>query len=215
MEKGIRNLIIICIILIIITGALLIFNKNNEKEEEANLTKTEEQETVVIEHNISEIKGETTNNIYRSDLGKIAFELPSGWKFKSNEEIKSQVESVSIDSESEDNIDYLYDMMATNNESGSSVSIMYGEISNGITVDMLIEKLKKSFEGVEIIYYNVNEIETEKLGETKYKSLTVKMPKYNLVQKYYLKQEGNFLVEVTITYKDGEDTLENITKYFK
>lgn len=212
MKKTLKILTIIIslvLTLIILTGC---GNENTINNEDANNS----EKTVEVS------RGQWQDNVYSNDFAKLKFNLPEGWNYSSDEEIAALM-NVGAEALNEDQQKLaelaeqmsLYDMVANDPSTGASVMVMFEKTTLKVNTDFYINQLKTNLEAVTTMEYEIGDTTTQKVGGEEYTVLTTKVPAYNMVQKYYIKQEGNYFIDILVTYLEGSVELENIMSNFQ
>lgn len=210
--------LVVCLALVVLSFAGCGKQENtNEKTSTVN----QEEKEVAKEKELE--RGKWENNVYTNNFANITFKLPEGWAYSSDEQI-AQMMNIGVELLNEDQQDLakiaeqtsLYDMVANDPSTGASVMVMFEKTALKVNTDFYINKLKTGLEQVDSINYTIDdEIKTEKVGTEEYTVLTTTVPNYKMVQKYYIKQEGNYFIDILITYVDGVTDLETILSNFQ
>lgn len=202
--------IVLSLILVLITLTACGDETVNEAE---NKTVAEEIARGVIDE----------NNVYTSEFADITFKLPDGWVFSTDEQIASMMNvGVDILEDQKDNVaeiieqTALYDMVANDQTNGTSVMVMFEKPLLNVNEEYYLNNVKEGLEAVTEFNYEVSdEITTETVGGQEYKTLSAKVPEYNMVQKYYAVKKGDYFVDIIITYMEGVTDLETILSNFQ
>ena len=218
MKKSLKIIaLIICLVLIaLIVGGC----GKNENTNETQPIINEEQETAQKEKEFK--RGAWENNVYTSEFANITFKLPDGWTYSRDEEIAEMmnigVEALNEDQQAMSKLaeqTSVYDMVSNDPSTGASVMVMFEKTPMKVTTDFYIDKLKSGLEEVEAINYTIGDVTTENIGSNEYTVLTATVPEYNMVQKYYIKAEGNYFIDVLVTYIEGKTELNDIMSNFQ
>ena len=226
MKKLLKVLgIALCLILVIslLTGCV----KKEEVEVEAEKIVADLEEKVETDLTTKQEekkieRGIWANDVYTNDFAGITFNLPSGWKYSSDEEI-AEMMNIGVDLLNEDQKELakiaeqtsLYDMVAQDPTTGTSVMVMFEKTAIKVTTDFYIDKLKSGLEDVDSLNYSIGDVTTDNIAGETYTVLSTTVPAYNMVQKYYIKPEGNYFVVVLFTYLEGKAELNSILGNFE
>ena len=215
MKKTIKVLaLIICLILAvsILTGCGVKKETNKDADQE-NVSSEEKNEKVLT-------RGKWENNVYKNDFANITFKLPSGWVYSSDKEI-AELMNIDESTLSEDNLSKLaeqaslYDMVSNDPSTGASVMVMFEKSVLTVTTDFYMNNLKKGLEETDELNYTIGDVTTEKIAGEEYQVLTTSIPEYNMVQKYYIKPEGKYFVDIIVTYIEGSSNIDDIISNFQ
>ncbi|MBQ8623538.1 MAG: hypothetical protein IJ424_04070 [Oscillospiraceae bacterium] len=171
-------------------------------------------------------RGTFDGNVYTSEYVGIKFTKPDSWVFATEEEMNSLMDA---GADVMDQSDYqkslsemltVFDMMASDPETGNNINFVYENLklsdSVDITEDEYIESFKTNLESIADISYTFGEVETVTLGGVEFIKLNCDAVYYQVVsmkQAVYLKKVGDYMVSITLTLVDGSDA-SNIEAYF-
>jgi len=233
MKKNIKALLVLIIIgsiLLVLTGCG--DKENTKKEEPKKVVETKPEivdqtkpEIVDDKQSKAEISiGEWNGDVYTNDFLGLRYNLPTGWKYASNEEI---AEMMSISTELlNDNqkaamelgkLTSVYYIYAQDTNTGNNVSVVTEKVIGNITMDDLIDGLKSELLSIETIEYEIGETSTEKIGNIEAKTLTVevKTSGIELIQKYYFYEVDKYIVDIIVTSVTGEAGINEIIECFE
>lgn len=167
-------------------------------------------------------RGKWEDDVYTSEFANIKFRLPVGWEYSSDEEIAEMmnigVEALNDDQQAMSKLaeqTSVYDMVANDPSTGASVMVMFEKTPMKVTTDFYIDKLKSGLEEVETLNYTIGDVTTENIGGDEYTVLNTTIPAYNMVQKYYVKQDGKYFIDILITYIEGKTELNSVLGNFE
>lgn len=181
-----------------------------------NGTQKNEEKALEIE------RGTWNENVYTNEFAKIKFQLPEGWEASNDEEIAKMMnvgtEMLNSDQQQLSKIaeqTSLYDMVVNDPATGASVMVMFEKPTLKVNMDFYMNQLKTGLEQVDSINYTIGDVTTETVSGQEYTVLTATVPDYSMVQKYYVRQEGNYFIDVLVTYIDGLTELDTILSNFQ
>lgn len=222
MKKSLKIFLTILLLTVVIFGV----TGCGKKEEVKNNDKVAQLDNKKVEQTVEFTRGEWNDSIYTNKFLGLKFNLPSKWTASTDEEIAEMMGVGSdIISDSEDQKEALekymenavvYGMMATNPLVGDNIIIQFQKLPNAsITEKMLLDQTKKQVEAVESINYTVEETKTEELCGIEFSTMALKteVSGINLIQKYYLKIQGDYVSYIVIT-ATSDANLENILSSF-
>lgn len=161
--------------------------------------------------------GVTEGDTYTNKSIDLKFTKPSGWTFKTDEEI-AKLMNISVDEymkSSElldsDKLAQAIEFFAADNSTGNNVNMSIEKVSKSLSMDKYIESFKKQINSqlTSSMTVNFNEGQSEvDLGGNKYTHLSsvVKASGIEMHQHYYLRKVGNYIVAITatgVTVSDG------------
>ena len=217
MKKSLKLIglaIALVLLLVVLTGCV-----NNEvtKNAENNVEETEVVETKELS------RGKWENNVYTNEFADIKFRLPEGWNYSSDEEIASMM-NISVDLLNEDQQSFakiaeqtsVYDMVATNPNTASSVMVMFEKPLIKVSTEYYISKVKSELEKLDSINYTISDdVGTANIAGREYKVVTAAVPAYNLVQKYYITEQDGCFIDILVTYTEGNNDEDIILSSFE
>ena len=204
--------IVLVLLAVILTGC-------GENSEVSNTENNNVKEDVTTTKTIS--RGKWENNIYTNEFAEIKFNLPEDWAYSSDEEI---AKLMNVGAEMLNGNEFakiveqtsVYDMVANNPNTGSSVMIMFEKPLISASLDFYISKIKEQLEAVETIDYTISDkIEKETLSGKEYSVVIATVPDYNMVQKYYIRQENGCFIDILVTYINNTNDEQTIMNSFK
>ena len=198
--------LLLCLTLIVVafTGC---GKKEDTTEDQAVVS--EEETTTEKEKEIE--RGKWEDDVYTNDFANITFKLPEGWEYSNDEEI-AEMMNIGTELLNDDQQELakiaeqtsLYDMVASDPSTGASVMVMFEKTAIKVSTSFYINKLKTGLEQVDSINYSIeDDVTTEVIGGEEYTVLKATVPDYNMVQKYYVKAEGNYFIDILVTYVEG------------
>lgn len=163
------------------------------------------------------------NNVYKSEYAGITFKLPEGFKYATDEEIAEMMNiGAEVLSEHRDNVAEiidqtgLYDMVAQDENYGTSVMVMFEKATLNVGVDFYLSNVKKGLEEVTEMGYQVSDdLTTETVGGKEYKVLTATIPEMGLTQKYYVQKKDGYFIDILVTYFDEYVDLNTLLANFQ
>ena len=167
-------------------------------------------------------RGKWEDNVYKNEFANITFKLPEGWTYSSDEEIAEMmnigVEALNDNQQAMSKLaeqTSVYDMVSNDPNTGASVMVMFEKPLMKVSTDFYIDKLKTGLEEVDSIDYTIGDVTTESIAGEEYTVLTTTVPAYNMVQKYYIKTEGNYFIDVLVTYIESLTEPSSIMNNFQ
>ena len=163
----------------------------------------------------SGIRGKISGNVYENSFIGLGFNLPEGWSFYTEEQLKDLSES----SESEN---LIYDMRVYNSENINSVGVNIENV--GIEYNTSTDAktyLLNTMSGIDtslssIGYEDVTtDLTTVKIGETEYSALKISASMSYMVlnQLVFCIQKEEYMINIAAT-SFGEDKTAELVSYF-
>ncbi len=106
-------------------------------------------------------------------------------------------------------------MVVNDPATGASVMVMFEKPVLKVNTDFYINQLKTGLQAVDTINYTIGDVTTETVAGNEFTVLTTTVPDYKMVQKYYVRQEGNYFIDVLVTYIEGTTELNDIMSNFQ
>lgn len=173
-------------------------------------------------------RGIWEDNVYTNDFAGITFTAPDGFVINDDEEIAAMMQigadvlgegGADFPQEVLDNIASLYDMVAMDMSTGSSVMVMFENLTAnsalGAVVDesLYLESLKAQLEQMEAagLIYTLGDVEDYEIGGQAYKMLTATTTmesagiSVEMGQAYIVKKIDNYIAAIVITAGGGMD----------
>ncbi len=162
-------------------------------------------------------RGEKTATAYKNEVLGLTFNLPSGWRFYTDEEI-AQAMNVTAEMFKDEKliesskVTTVMDFMAIDPATGNNINLSIENLKASGNASMSVEKYaeisqKNIKEQLPDATYTFKDLTTAKLGNTEYTFMEaecsysgVKMTQY-----MYLKKEGIHMVLITCTAVNGAD----------
>ena len=218
-------------LIILISACMLVtFTGCGKKEDEDDVKETrrnriESKEDVEEKSESKEFSmGEWENNVYTNDFLGIKYNLPSGWKYSSDEEIAKLMnvgkELLNDDQKNLGEIAELtsvYYVVANDPNTGNNIVIMSEKPLMEASTDYYINSLKTQLENLDSINYEIGETSKETIGSRQYDTLTVSTSSngVKLAQKYYIYKLDKYFVDIIVTSTNGEANISNMMKSFE
>ena len=209
--------IIVCLVLV----ALVLTGCGTEDIKNKVETIINEEKEAAEEEKVFE-RGKWEDNVYKNEFANITFKLPEGWTYSSDEEIAEMmnigVEALNDNQQAMSKLaeqTSVYDMVSNDPNTGASVMVMFEKPLMKVSTDFYIDKLKTGLEEVDSIDYTIGDVTTESIAGEEYTVLTTTVPAYNMVQKYYIKTEGNYFIDVLVTYIESLTEPSSIMNNFQ
>lgn len=165
--------------------------------------------------------GAWQGNVYINEFLGIRYELQDGWVRGEDKEIFSIMnltEDTKFESEELRNIakDFrtVYYFTADNYDSGCGLSVATEKRSADMTVEEYIEEQKNILKNIESEKYEDITVSKATIVDEEYATLYMKIEKYGIHQKYYIKKLEDRFVIIFVSGFDVND-LENSIKAFK
>ncbi len=166
-------------------------------------------------------RGKWDDKVYTSEFANLKFTLPDGWTRSTDEEIAKTMqlgeevlknEELYISEISKLNV--IYDMMAKNTSTNGSVAVMM-EKSVGNAKEYA-EALKAQLGQVTQMNYTIGDFTETKIGGNTYTVVPAKasVSGANVLQNYYLRDEGEYVVAILIT-ETSQENLDKVINSFK
>ena len=176
------------------------------------------------------VRGTVSNNVYCSEFLGLKFSPGPAWNFDDEGSLmeKSGIDPGTLEDGEElskalSECASIYDMMAEDPYSGTSVTVVYENMglklgASGTTVEEYVEKLKSEIE-TRYSSYNakVTGLDDCSLGSTTFKSVKVEFEvKGNgLTQYYYVAKTGGYIATVCVSAKPDLDVQTEIIPLFE
>lgn len=166
-----------------------------------------------------------------SDIG-LTFIAPGGWKYLTEEEISemsengadlaSAVSGTHISKEVKEK-QLIYDMVAVEAETGTSVAVAYYDLAtfpggNDYTAEDLFGLIRKSMEtlspkDIKIVFGEYTDAE---IGSNTYKVMpvTFEIPGFSISQYHYVRRTGGYMLDVMATVAGGDDDIDSVMANF-
>ncbi len=218
MKKILKNILGI----VLIISMLFLLAGCGNKDEEDTAKKNEEtnikQEEQIVEFSM----GEWNDNVYENNFLGIKFNLPEGWKSSTDEEIAEMmnlgVEMLNDDQKAAAELAELTSVtyvVANNPNTGNSVTIMSEKPLMEVTTEYYITQLRTQLSAIESMKYEIGETSKEKIADTEYDVLTVSVPDYGIMQKYYVHKMDKYIICIIATSVNGETGINEIIECFE
>ena len=172
------------------------------------------------------ITGVTDGNVYENLFIGLGFNLPSGWEFASDEEIRelNNISSDMMDDKYAEQIkkaDIVYDMLATQLSTGSSVSINLEKVSalgaiatDAQYVESAVASVKTVLESMGATNISAEQTKVKIAGENLYAlDVSCKVNGVAIYEKVICKKVDNYFVCITVATA-GTDTTANVISQF-
>lgn len=235
MKKFLKTSILIIFMALVVIMCGGCKKKDNKTENETNVienqtlnneikNQTLNNEIVTTTKKEKELeRGKWVNNVYTNDFANITFKLPEGWTYSSDEEI-AQMLNIGVEALGKDNKEELskiieqtglYDMVSKETSTGTSVMVLFEKPQFKVTTDFYLNNVKSGLEKMDSLDYTIEDVTTAEIAGKEYKLLSTRIPSYNMVQKYYVRPEGNYFISIIITYIEGLTDFNNIISSFQ
>ncbi len=163
-------------------------------------------------------RGIIEDNVYTSEYSGLKFTAPEGWVYASDEDI-AEVAGIGADMLSEAGMPVteemmkqkdIYDMMAQDPATGSSVMVMYENLAMSlggtkVKEERYVDQSATMMSQTDAVKYEFGDITKESLGSEEYTLLPASMPDYNGVQYYYVRKIDKYMLGIIITVFGGND----------
>lgn len=209
MKIRIPVVVLIPIIIVIAVLCTRCAKKDNEVKEE----NAQKIETVS--------RGEWNENQYNNDFIKLKFNLQNGWNKYSDEELAKlmNIEEEKLHRGATEIAELaekqpVHVMVVNDPSTGAKVMIMLEKVTSEINEERYVNKLKRQLEADKTMNNEVSKIYTEMISNIEYKALKVEMYDYNTEQIYYIRKQGEYIINIVITTAQ-EGQQEQILKYFE
>lgn len=228
MKKILKSILLMTFLACVIITFTGCGKKDDEKyirdKAEKAIEKTEE---FLEEENYASTEfsmGKWNDSVYTNDFLRLKFNLPEGWIYSSDEEI-AEMMNIGLELLNDDQkvaaeiakLTSVYYMVASNPNTGDSVTILSEKPIIEVTAEYYINQLKTQLVAVESISYEIGETSKEKVGDNEYNTLLVTgtMSGIEVAQKYYVYKMDKYFVCMIVTSTSGEDTINEIAKNFE
>lgn len=162
-------------------------------------------------------RGTCADNVYTSDYSNLTFTAPEGWTFSSDEEIAAMM-GVGLEALEDSNLQLneelleqqvIYDTMALNQETGSSVIIMYENLavsgSNNITEEDYLDTCKEQMGDADTYNYTFGDVTERQVGSDTYKGIMAELTDYGASQYYCVHKMDGYMLCIVASAFGGED----------
>lgn len=203
---------------------------SSEQESNAAIEPAQEENTQEIASKSGELtRGVWDGNTYTSEYAGITFTMPENWISATDEQIASMM-SVSVDIMSDAGLEVseemlqlqaIYDMMATDTLTGTSVLVMYENLAvvvggSSYTEKQYLEEVSKQLDTASMGNAN-EEITEETLCGNTYTVMKVELEVQDIsaTQYYYMRKIDKYMQGIIISVMNGdEDTATQVLSYF-
>lgn len=162
--------------------------------------------------------GEWNENQYNNDFIKLKFNMPKNWKKYSDEELAKimNIQEGSLRGGAKEISELaekqpVHVMVASDPSTGAKVMIILEKVTSEVNAEYYANKLQQQLDTEN---NEVGKIYTENISGEEYKALKVEMLDYNLNQIYYIKKQGEYIINMVVTTAQ-EGQQEQILKYFE
>ena len=190
-------------------------SKTDREEEESKTDREEETEKQDDGKKAELSRGVVDGNTYTNNYLGFSFTKPDSWVYYSDEEIASLM-NMSVDMMLGENFKYafeqipmVYDMMAVDYVSGSSVSMAYEKlVVPSMTEEQYVAALERTMAGVSgmtVIFPDASDYETVKIGDTEFLKVacTTTSNGVTMTQVYYLYKVDGYMSFILVTAANG------------
>lgn len=193
---------------------------NSSKE----IVTTNTTEVKNSENNTSEVSlGNWDGSTYKNDFLKLTYTLPENWIRYSDEEIMSLMnlgtELAYGDNDSIKKIlelTSIYYLFAQNENNNSNVTVFSEKVIRNLTVEEYLEQMEIQLNAQQSFKYIVGEKSSTHINGIEYKTLEAKVDGFDMIQKYFIRKEGNFFIGIIVTSATGNnDEIEEIINCFE
>ena len=165
------------------------------------------------------VRGNWSGDVFTTEFAGLRFNMPSGWIAGTDEEI-AELTGVAAGELSERGMKVsekmlelttIYDMAATNMQTGSSVMLMYENLSmhiggNRLTETQYLEGVMELLEETGLGYTFTSGVEESSLAGETYMMLQGEISDFGISQSYHVKKIENFMVAIIVTIMDPGDS---------
>jgi len=152
---------------------------------------------------------------YSNSFSDLAFTLPEGWTFATDEELESVMgagSEVMFGDDTSAAEQYalestVYDMLAYAEGGSPNVIVMYENLTrylggSSMTEEDYLEQVSQQLADLEDMNYELGDVTDETIGNYDYKSMAAAVPDYGLNQCYLVRRVGDYMMCIVITSPD-------------
>jgi hypothetical protein len=172
------------------------------------------------------IRGACVENVYASEYANLMFSAPEDWQYASYEEM-AEIMGVGLDvlQDSDQKVNQkllelkvIYDMMAVNSTTGSSVSVLYENLALSLgglrmTEEEYLDICQENLESIQELEYEFSGVTELQIGTDTYKAFIAELPDIGVRQYYCARKVDKYMLCIIISIF-GEDDVDTVLGHF-